>query len=53
MPALGIGAVPGAIIGGIIGAAAAFLATQTLDWTGARDYTINAVSNMYRDWTDG
>jgi hypothetical protein len=46
-----VGAVPAAIIGGIIGAGASYLAVTAFNGTGARDYVVGKVADMYADWT--
>ena len=48
----GVGAVPAAIVGGVAGALAALMVGSYFDRSGARDYIVGEVAEMYGDWTD-
>ncbi|HLA82527.1 MAG TPA: hypothetical protein VJP78_13045, partial [Thermoleophilia bacterium] len=47
----GVGAVPAAVVGAALGAGAALWLSSTFINSGARDYVVDEVADMYADWT--
>jgi outer membrane lipoprotein SlyB len=47
----GVGAVPAAIIGGLAGAIGALALSTIFNNTGAREYVVDEVADMYGNWT--